>query len=173
VVENIAAISKLCYVTVGIVVTDGNVGELDKIIRYAHSLGVSDIRVISAAQENDSVKLTIDESLVDEHPILRYRLNNLKNGRGVRGLRETDTHRCHLALDDMAVVGDKHFPCVIYMREQGNPIGKVGPDMRKEREEWVRNTDTFRDPICSRNCLDVCIDYNNKAGPPLLRNRNE
>jgi hypothetical protein len=63
----------------------------------------------------------------------------------------------------MAVANGYHFPCIIYMREQGDPIGQVGPNMRKERYEWMVNHDAHKDPICSKNCLDVCIDYNNKC----------
>jgi len=65
-------------------------------------------------------------------------------------------------LDDSIIAGDYHFPCVIYMREQGNAIGKVGPNMRAVRKLWSDNHDTHTDPICKKNCLDVCISYNNK-----------
>ena len=62
----------------------------------------------------------------------------------------------------MAVVGDYHFPCIIYMREQGNPIGKIDENVRLERQKWMNNTDCYKDPICKHNCLDVCVEYNNK-----------
>jgi hypothetical protein len=70
--------------------------------------------------------------------------------------------KCGLVLDDMAVMGDKHYPCIIYLREDGEPIGTVGENMRQERLEWFRNHDSFKDQICSKNCLDVCCDYNRK-----------
>ena len=31
-----------------------------------------------------------------------------------------------------------------------------------ERKEWFENHNTHKDPICKKNCLDVCISYNNK-----------
>ena len=65
-------------------------------------------------------------------------------------------------MDDSVVAGDYHFPCVIYMREKGKPIGKVNPNMRKERIEFIKNHDCYKDPICKRSCLDVCISYNNR-----------
>ena len=34
--------------------------------------------------------------------------------------------------------------------------------MREERYKWAMEHDTKKDPICSKNSLDVCIDYNNK-----------
>ncbi len=50
VVKNIEEISKLTYVTVGIVLIPENVQTTIDTIRLAHLLGVSDIRIISAAQ---------------------------------------------------------------------------------------------------------------------------
>jgi len=96
-------------------------------------------------------------------PILNYRINTLKEERHVRGLRDSDCNKCWLAIDDMATAGGYHFPCIIYMREGGDPVGKVGPNMRQEREERIKQHDSQKDPICKAMCLDVCIDYNNKA----------
>ena len=49
------------------------------------------------------------------------------------------------------------------MREGGDPIGRVGPNMRAERKAWIESHDCSVDPICSGMCLDVCVDYCNKA----------
>lgn len=164
VVKNIYELSKLTYVTVGVVLTPDNVQKTIDTVYFADSLGVSDIRVIPSAQWNQKIDALgrLDPALLNRHPILSYRVENFKNGLHVRGIKETDSHRCGLVLDDSVIAGDYHFPCVIYMREQGNPIGKVGPDMRAMRKLWSESHDTHRDPICSKNCLDVCISYNNK-----------
>ena len=64
----------------------------------------------------------------------------------------------------MAVLNGKHYPCIIYLREHGQEIGKINGNIeavRKERESWFRSHDTFNDKICKENCLDVCVDYNN------------
>lgn len=42
-------------------------------------------------------------------------------------------------------------------------IGKITSNIFNKRIEWYRNHDTKNDPICRNNCLDVCIDYNNKV----------
>lgn len=164
VTENIRKIAKLSYVTLGVVVTEETVKDLAKTINFAASLGVADIRIISSAQYNTLLEgaKEVDEAVWKKYPILKYRIENIENGRNVRGLKETDSHRCGLVLDDSAIAGSFHFPCIIYMRESGNPIGKVSENMREERALWSENHDTHKDPICKRNCLDVCIDYNNK-----------
>lgn len=164
VISNIREISKYTYVTVGVVVTEETISELKDTVKFASDLGVSDIRIISAAQYNALLNnaQNIDEEVYTKYPILKYRINNIKNNRNVRGIQTTDSHKCGLMLDDMVIAGEYHFPCIIHMREGGNPIGKVGENMRAERKVWMDSHDTHNDPICKKNCLDVCIDYNNK-----------
>ena len=160
VVRAIEELSKLTYVTVGIVLTPDNKDAAEEIIKFADSLGVSDIRVIPAAQNGVKLpNLEVPAEILNKYPILQYRIENLANGRAVRGLTKGDTPKCGLVLDDMAVMGDKHYPCIIYMREDGQPIGDVGQNMRAERETWYKKHNSFLDPICSKNCLDVCRDY--------------
>jgi molybdenum cofactor biosynthesis enzyme MoaA len=163
VVENIRILSLHTYVTVGVVLTEQNAQTVNDIVTFADSLGVSDIRVIPAAQ--DGAWLTgvhVDDAVLDKHPILKYRIRNMQAGKSVRGLKACDANRCGLVVDDMAVMGDKHYPCIIYMRERGKAIGTLGRNTRFDRHDWSLNHDTHADPICSKNCLDVCVDYNNR-----------
>jgi len=164
VIKNISILSQLTYVTVGIVLLPENIDRTIDTIKLAYSLKVSDIRIISAAQWNQPIPRLneIPKNIIDKYPILRYRVKHFKEGRNVRGIRKNDYHHCALLLDDSIIAGDYHFPCIIYMREGGNPIGKVSVNMRQERKKWFDNHNTFKDPICRNNCLDVCIDYNNK-----------
>ena len=164
VIENIRKLSKLTYVSVGVVLTPENIDKTIDTIYFAHELGVADIRIISAAQYNRAIPRLneVEQYIRDAHPILDYRIKHFAEGRNVRGIKEENYHRCPLMLDDSVIAGDYHFPCIIYMREKGKPIGKVGPNMRQERKNWAETHDTFNDPICRGNCLDVCIDYNDK-----------
>lgn len=166
ILANIEYLSSKTYVTVGVVLTNNNIGELADTVKLAHSLGVADIRLISAAQWNrvlHGINL-IPENIRTAHPILKYRTGNILSGRNVRGLAKQDTHKCPLVLDDMAIVGNYHFPCIIYLREQGKPIGEVinMDEVRQDRLNWYLSHNTHDDPICQGNCLDVCVDYNNK-----------
>jgi MoaA/NifB/PqqE/SkfB family radical SAM enzyme len=163
--ENIRELAKRVYVTVGVVLTDENLGNLSSIVTLAHELGVADIRIIPAAQEGTMIRGVekLDPAIIAAHPILAYRVANILLGKPVRSIQEYDSHRCYLPIDDSVVAGDYHFPCVIYMREQGEPIGQVGPNMRAVRIAWSEQHNSFDDPICQKNCLDVCVDHNNKC----------
>jgi MoaA/NifB/PqqE/SkfB family radical SAM enzyme len=165
VINNIRSISKIAYTTVGVVLTDKNIETVAGIVELADSLGVSDIRVIPSAQSNSSLKnFTVNNEILNKYPILKYRINNLREGKTVRGLSISDNHRCPLVLDDMAVIGNHHYPCIIYLREQGSQIGEFTTieDVRKAREAWFQVHDCYADDICRNNCLDVCRDYNNQ-----------
>jgi MoaA/NifB/PqqE/SkfB family radical SAM enzyme len=166
VVNNIKLLSELTYVTVGIVFNEVNVAQAKDIVWYAHDLGVSDIRVISSAQYNQAIEglSAIDCLLLEKHPILKYRVTNFIKGIPIRGISEKDNGLCPLVLDDMAVAGNYHFPCIIYLREQGEPIGTLDDlsKIRKDRAKWAATHNCYDDPICRGNCLDVCVAYNNK-----------
>jgi molybdenum cofactor biosynthesis enzyme MoaA len=164
VVSNIRELSQLTYVTVGVVLTPENVDKTIETIQLAYSLGVSDIRIISAAQYNKPIPRLneVPAEIRAACPILDYRIKHFAEGRNVRGMTEQDNPRCALVLDDSVIAGNFHFPCVIYMREQGKPVGEVCEDMREQRAAWFETHNCYEDPICRNNCLDVCIDYNNK-----------
>jgi MoaA/NifB/PqqE/SkfB family radical SAM enzyme len=164
VIETIKYLSKRTYVTVGMVFTEENINQCLEYVLFADSLGVSHIRVIPSAQYNKALSILtkLPEEILNKHKILKYRINNINSGKHVRGLQKNDCNRCWLGLDDMVCVGGYHFPCIIHMREGGDPIGKIGQDIRTQRESWVKNHNCQTDPICIKNCLDVCRDYNNK-----------
>jgi len=163
--RNIKFLSWYSYVTVGVVFDEVNVSTALETIQYIDSLNPSDIRIISSAQYNKALDgvSNISNEILNRHPILKYRINNYKNGRNVRGIKPIDTNKCYLVQDDVAVAGKWHFPCIIYLREGGEPIGKMRRGFREQRLNWFEKHDTHKDNICKENCLDVCIDYNNKA----------
>jgi MoaA/NifB/PqqE/SkfB family radical SAM enzyme len=165
---NIRRISAKTYCTVGVVITPQNLKELPYIIQLATNMGVSDIRIIPSAQGSKTLPDLLGKSYrthyVDNtYPILRYRLNNIRQGIPVRGLCKTDNHKCPLVLDDMAIKGNWHYPCIIYLREGGDPIGVFEhlKDVRARRFRWFMEHDCFVDHICRNNCLDVCRQLNN------------
>lgn len=163
VVETVRRLAQRCYTTVGVVLTEANVGRASDTIALAASLGVADARVIPAAQEGDRLhEIEVAPDILERMPILAYRIANLRAGKPIRGLAPNDPNRCPLVLDDMAVCGAEHFPCIIYMREGGEPTGTIGPQMRSDRARWAASHDTHADAICSTNCLDVCVDYNRR-----------
>jgi molybdenum cofactor biosynthesis enzyme MoaA len=164
-VDNIKALSKLTYVTVGMVFNEHNVSEAVEAIKFADSLGVADIRVISSAQYNEAMDFLkeLPCSLVEKYPILQYRINRAVSGKNVRGMTDQDSNKCYIVLDDIATIKDSHYPCIIYLREGGKPISRGSNRLRQTRYVWHRNHNILKDDICRNNCLDVCVDFNNRC----------
>jgi MoaA/NifB/PqqE/SkfB family radical SAM enzyme len=166
VIKNIKELSKLIYVTTSIVLTSENAHDAKKIVRLSSELGVSDIRIVTASHSNHNIVdaiSDIEKEVLDSYPILNYRVQNYLEGWDARGLRKDDTPHCHLVKDDCIVAGRWHYPCGVYLREKGAPIGTIGPEMRKERIAWFHNHDTYDDPICRQYCSDIYVEYNNRC----------
>jgi MoaA/NifB/PqqE/SkfB family radical SAM enzyme len=164
VIANIKELAKMTYVSVSIVLTNDNLPKARDIIHIAHEMNVADIRIATSSQYNRLISdLDIEDEILNTYPILKYRLNNFKSARNIRGIRAEDCHHCHLVKDDSIVVGKWHYPCGVYVREGGEPIGVMGPAMRQERVEWSERHNTIQDKICRRNCSDMYVDYNNRV----------
>lgn len=164
VVKNIELISPFSYVSVGIILNENNEKEAEKTIMLAHKLGVADIRIIPSAQYNKRLDLNVPNEIMDIYPILKYRLTN---NRHIRGMHWKDSRKCKLVLDDMVVWNGNHYPCIIYLREGGTyqkPIGRINDRTRQDRFNWYAMHDSWENSICRKNCLDVCIAFNNRAG---------
>jgi molybdenum cofactor biosynthesis enzyme MoaA len=164
-INNIRELSKLTYVTVGMVFNKNNVEQAIDSIMFADSLGVSDIRVISSAQYNKAMSFLKDlpKEIKDKYPILKYRINRAVDNKNVRGLSKTDCNKCFLVLDDVANIQGYNYPCIIYLREGGKAINYGNDRLRESRLNWFKKHDSFKNEICRNNCLDVCIEYNNKC----------
>lgn len=162
--ESIEFLAARTYVSVGVVFAEANMEDATRIVEFAHRLGVADIRVIPAAQYGPRTEdFGVAEEIVKAHPILAYRVARIRNGLPARGITQEDSHRCYLALDDMAVCGGRHYPCIIALREGAAPVGDIFGQVRQDRADWVERTDTYHEQICRENCLDVCVAYNNRA----------
>jgi len=162
--ESIRYLAARTYVSVGVVFAEANMEDATRIVEFAHGLGVADIRVIPAAQYGPSTgDFDVSDDIVNAHPILAYRVNRIRKGLPARGITQEDSHRCYLGLDDMAVCGDNHYPCIIALREGAAPVGDLSGRVRQDRADWVERTDTYDNRICRENCLDVCVAYNNRA----------
>jgi MoaA/NifB/PqqE/SkfB family radical SAM enzyme len=157
IIDNIRSLSKLenKKVSIGLVVDRINCSRIEKIIEFILGLGVDDVRL--SISTHDYVKPVFEKSY-EKYPTLNYRIENFKKGINMRGRLKTS--KCHLAVNDLCIVGDKHYPCLVYFREKGKAIGNIDSDVMKERQEWFRDHDAFKDDICKKYCMDFKCDAN-------------
>ena len=155
VVHVIKELSKSKYVNVGLYVDALNFTRVEEIVDYILSLGAHDVKISTALGLLPVFIKDYDE----KHPILHYRVVNFKNGLPMRG---RPAEHCHIIGNDITIVGEQHYPCLVYFREHGAAIGNVTDweTMRIERENWIDRTDCTKDNICKRYCMDFKCEFN-------------
>jgi len=170
VVETIRALSREARVVVGLILNEHNQDTIVDDLAFIDSLGPSDIKLTPSSHYSDLSRIAdiarrIPAQLIERYTFLGYRMRRVLAGRPLKTLRRGDSRHCWLSMDDMAIAGRQHYPCYIYLRESGAPIGQVCDDMgavREQRLAWIQSHDTHADPICSSHCVDFYIDYNNR-----------
>lgn len=154
VIDTIKELSKTTYVNVGLVIDSLNINRIEDIINFILSLGVDDIKLSTSTKDELIPKFNNDYR---GYPILDYRVRNFKDGYQMRGW---PGDRCKIAENDITIVGNKHYPCLIYFREGGNEIGLIDEDIKKQRSLWVKTHKSKEDPICRKYCMDFKCEFN-------------
>ena len=165
--SSLAALSKIASVMAGITVSEKNLHEVKDVVEKLDALGVSDMKLSTSTHFNGAIPglEKISSEILDRHPVLKYRVTNFLAGRNVRGLRDGDCGKCMLVQDELIIMGDRHYPCIVHAREQAAAaIGNVKTvaEMRKERLAWALGRDSHLDMVCKKFCMDIFIDCNNR-----------
>lgn len=154
IIETIKELTKHKYVNVGVVVDHINYQRIEKIIDFILSLGVDDIKLSTNTKDE---MLPLFNQSYPEYPILNYRVENFKEGEQMRG---NPPKKCYLVKNDITIVGNYHYPCLVYFREGGKPISKISSNLLEERGVWFNNHDSQQDPICNKYCMDFKCEFN-------------
>lgn len=157
IITNIKELSKLGYVNVGLVIDRKNVERIVKIIDFILSLGVHDIKL--SVNTKDDVQPIFDYNYPN-YPILNYRVNRFKQGKTMRGMLDSDSFMCRLTESDISIVGVHHYPCLVYAREGGKPIGSMNDNVKMSRLLWSKNHIPKDDSICKKYCMDFKCAFN-------------
>ncbi|MBX5480583.1 MAG: radical SAM protein [Myxococcaceae bacterium] len=74
--------------------------------------------------------------------------------------------RCYIPLTERTVDRAHYYPCSVYLREGGAPLGPIDdpPHVQRERSaRFVRESNCLSDPICRRYCLNCTRAFNERA----------
>ena len=169
------------------VVGNANRADLAGIVKYLLSLGPDDVKLITDVDARDGLPDFPEYGAVmaelrglvaslpaGRYPLLRRKLNTVfaKDSIGLEptaASRDGKSWRCYIPLTERTVDGLSYYPCSVYLRESGAPIGALSDspeEQRKKSATWVRENDCRTDPICQRYCLHctrVFNDATNKA----------
>ncbi len=171
------------YVMINVCVLEETLDHIADLIRFLMDFKPDDIKPVAVVQwppdrlkrgraHYDRVLLPRLREITPENrfPILRYRLPTLLTRR-LRGFRDAEKPggrpippQCFLMLDDRCVDERRYYPCNIYLRERGKPLGSYQKDDRRVAAEkiwrFVRDYDVRMDPVCRSCCPDVVGEYN-------------
>lgn len=152
----INVLAKRIRIVAGITVTNENISSLQDTIDAALSVGAHDVTISIGTNAKLSKDAFVGIRTYGK-PILSFRVKKASQAATRGGCK----HKCAMCLDSVCVKGGMHYPCQIYMREGGLPIGSIEDEMwRDKRLIWSELHDCGSDPICSKYCPDFCIEFN-------------
>lgn len=168
------------FLILNTVVTKENRAELDAIVAFLLDLGPDDVKLITEVDakgelasfaERDRVVRAIERRLEaaprDRYPLLRMKLSTVfaPDAIGLDGEAAPagKAWRCYVPLTERTVDGVYYYPCSVWLREGGPPLGRVDEDHSVQRRKLAAFTargDCLADAICSRYCLHCTRAFN-------------
>jgi molybdenum cofactor biosynthesis enzyme MoaA len=157
------------------------------LVRFLINLRPNDIKLITEVQEKGwlgqfpgateqvaQIRAMLADELPEAFPLLRRKLNTVFHAESI-GLEDTSAPegrpwRCYIPLTERTVDARFYYPCSVYLREGGPPLGRIDEpqDLQRQRTAaFVRDHDCRSDPICGRYCLHCTRVYNQAANEAL------
>ncbi|MBK7876955.1 MAG: radical SAM protein [Planctomycetes bacterium] len=171
------------FLIFNLVVTRANRAGLPRIVRFLVDLGADDVKLITEVDrardladfpERDAVERALAAlvaELPDERfPLLRRKLGTVFAPDSI-GLDRARPHsdgtwRCYVPLTERTVDAVNYYPCSVYLREGGAPLGRIDEPQSVQRAKtaaFVARGDCTTDPICARYCLHCTREFNQHA----------
>ncbi|MCX6744644.1 MAG: radical SAM protein [Candidatus Parcubacteria bacterium] len=185
VTENIRRITQLrdeqgadIFLILNACVSSASLAEMEKALDFFLSLKPNDIKFLTIAQDKENISLLKDEALtktlqskLNEYPpqyfpLLRKKIANLFDPEAT-GFLDPQSAKlmksCFIPLTERTIDGKHYYPCSIYLRYLGQPIGHLSESFKVQQRkttEFVRQHDCKTDPICSQFCTNCCKTFN-------------
>lgn len=168
------------FLIVNAVIGPTNRARVPELVAFLLGFGVDDIKLITdvdhrgaladptqAAALLAEVAAQLERFPPEAFPLLRRKIRTVFAPDAI-GLDRAfgEDWRCFVPLTERTVDGAFYYPCSVYLREGGAPLGALSdpPDVQRANSaRFVREGDCLRDPICLRYCLHCTASYNQRA----------
>jgi molybdenum cofactor biosynthesis enzyme MoaA len=171
------------FIILNTVVGRHNRHQLADIVRFLLAFRPDDIKLITEVQEKralgvfegaaaqlEAIAAMLDAYPPDSFPLLRRKLRTVFEAESI-GLETVATPpgaawRCYIPLTERTVDAGFFYPCSVYLREGGAPLGRVDEPQALQRARsaaFVQDHDCRNDPICRSYCLHCTREYNQAA----------
>lgn len=171
------------FLIFNLVVTPGNRRDLPRIARFLLALGADDLKLITEVDrardladfpDRERVERELAEVVAalpaERFPLLRRKLGTVfaPDSIGLDRARPVadGTWRCYVPLTERTVDAVNYYPCSVYLREGGAPLGSIDEPQDVQRAKtaaFVARGDCTTDPICARYCLHCTREFNQRA----------
>jgi MoaA/NifB/PqqE/SkfB family radical SAM enzyme len=154
----ISSIKNKLRIVAGITIDETNINDIQNIVDMALSAGCNDCSISISTNSKFLDTNKLNKLNTYNLPILTFRTKQAILGT----TRGASNKKCYMCLDSLCIKNGKHYPCQIYMRENGNEIGEVDSlyELNKKRLEWSDTHDCSKDLICTKYCPDFCREFN-------------
>lgn len=179
------------FIVINACVGKMNLAEIEKIVRFLISLQPNDVKLLVIAEEKAFVLHSQSQETLarlrgelarfpdDQFILLRTKIENLFNplatGLGDEKTQQTMKH-CFVPMTERTVDSRNYYPCSIYVRYYGEPIGPMSDSFAEQQTrvmEFVRRHDCRQDPICREHCTNCCKVFNVRTNADLVINENQ
>jgi hypothetical protein len=165
------------FLIVNTVVGPSNRARVPQLVEQFLALGVDDLKLITDVDtrgfladfpDANAVRAQLDALLAahppEAFPLLRRKVRTVFAPDAI-GLAPTvgPDWRCFIPLTERTVDREFYYPCSVYLREGGAPLGRTTDDPLTQRARSAHFTATHTcasDPICQRYCLHCTRAYN-------------
>ncbi|MFH1222519.1 MAG: radical SAM protein [Candidatus Micrarchaeota archaeon] len=186
VVDNIRNIAKMrdegrdIFLVINACISEKSVDEIASTVKFLVSLDPDDVKLLAISQ---------DKSLIAKHeaehrmfkaqvfrilspysknsfPLLRYKLERLFDP-DASGLKDEQAQQCMehclIPLTERTIDGKYYYPCSIYMRGFGEPLGSIDEpfdEQQKKILKFVMEYDCRENSVCATCCTNCCKVFN-------------
>ncbi len=139
---------------------------LKQLLHWCQQAGVDDFKFLPASRARlvtvfdepgswERFEQLCQREVPGRYPMFHYRLRSMRSGG--HGLGRGRRHPCWLALDDRAFDSRGAYPCIVRLREGGQPLFHHGDDIPARLRSLAAflATDRAADPICRAHCYDL------------------
>ena len=163
-----------------------NLEKIVAVIKFLIGLGPDDVKLLLIAQEKQYVMSQEAEKYVkdlykvlegfseDRFILLRRKIDDLFDST-VMGMRDEVAQEiakhCFIPMTERTVDGQHYYPCSIYVRHYGEPLGDIRDSFHEQTEKVINfayNHDCRKDPICLDYCIGCTKKFNVEANKAVV-----
>ncbi|MBL8920104.1 MAG: radical SAM protein [Myxococcaceae bacterium] len=166
------------FLIVNTVVGVANRARLPELVGLFLSLGIDDLKLITdvdakghlgdfpgVAEVKARLHAVLARYPATSFPLLRRKVETVfaPDAIGLPQATAGSGWRCFIPLTERTVDGESYYPCSVYLREGGTPLGPTtdAPEVqRRVSARFVATHDCAADAICQRYCLHCTRAYN-------------